>query len=43
MGLAIAVLFLLPFIDFSLIRGPKFRPTFQVFYWLFIATVLLLG
>jgi ubiquinol-cytochrome c reductase cytochrome b subunit len=43
MGLAIAILFVLPFIDISLVRGPIFRPFFQYFFWILIADVFLLG
>ena len=43
MALAILVLFAIPFLDFSLIRGPKFRPFFQIFFWIFSANVFLLG
>jgi ubiquinol-cytochrome c reductase cytochrome b subunit len=43
MGLAIAVLLALPFINTSPITSSRFRPFFKICYWFFIIDVLLLG
>lgn len=43
MGLAIAVLLTLPFINTSPITSSRFRPLFKIFYWFFIIDVILLG
>ena len=43
MVLAILVLLVLPFVNFSYIRSPKFKPLFKFFFWLLIITVILLG
>jgi len=43
MGLAIAVLFILPFINTATIYSSRFRPLFKIFYWFFIIDVILLG
>lgn len=40
---AIAVLFFLPWLDRSPIRSGRFRPTFQIFFWIFVANCLVLG
>jgi ubiquinol-cytochrome c reductase cytochrome b/c1 subunit len=40
---AILVLFLLPFIDLSPIKGPRFRPVFIFFFWTAVMNFVLLG
>lgn len=40
---AIAVLFVLPWLDRSPIRSAKFRPVYFIFFWAFLANCLLLG
>ena len=40
---AIAVLFILPWLDRSPVRSGRFRPIFKIFFWLFFADCLLLG
>jgi len=40
---AILVLFVIPFVDRSPIRSPRFRPIFNFFFWLFAANFFLLG
>ncbi|MFD1332647.1 cytochrome bc complex cytochrome b subunit [Methylopila musalis] len=40
---AIAVLFVLPWLDTSKVRSAKYRPMFKIFFWIFIANALLLG
>jgi quinol-cytochrome oxidoreductase complex cytochrome b subunit len=40
---AIAVLFVLPWLDTSPVRSARFRPMYQKFFWLFTADALLLG
>jgi quinol-cytochrome oxidoreductase complex cytochrome b subunit len=40
---AIAVLFVLPWLDRSPIRSAKFRPVYFVFFWVFVADCILLG
>jgi quinol-cytochrome oxidoreductase complex cytochrome b subunit len=40
---AILVLFVIPFIDRSPIRTPRFRPIFNFFFWLSVANFVLLG
>lgn len=43
LAFALLLLFLLPLISFPLIRSGTFRPIFQIVFWFFIATCLLLG
>lgn len=43
MGLSIAILFIVPFINPSEIRSNKFRNISRIFYWIFILNVFLLG
>ncbi len=43
MGGAVAVLFVLPWLDSSKVRSAKFRPLFRVFFWLFAIDCLILG
>jgi ubiquinol-cytochrome c reductase cytochrome b/c1 subunit len=40
---AIAVLFLLPWLDTSPVRSARFRPLYKLFYWLLVAAVIALG
>lgn len=40
---AIAVLFVLPWLDRSPIRSAKFRPVYFIFFWVFLANCILLG
>lgn len=40
---SILILFLVPFLDFSIMRSPKFRPFYCIIFWLWIAVVILLG
>jgi quinol-cytochrome oxidoreductase complex cytochrome b subunit len=40
---AIAVLFVLPWLDRSPIRSAKFRPVYFIFFWVFLADCILLG
>ena len=40
---AIAVLFILPWLDRSPVRSAKFRPIFKIFFWVFFADCILLG
>ncbi|SDR34166.1 cytochrome b/b6 [Pseudovibrio sp. Tun.PSC04-5.I4] len=40
---AIAVLFVLPWLDTSKVRSATFRPVFKVFFWLFVFYSVMLG
>ena len=40
---AIAVLFVLPWLDRSPVRSAKFRPIFKIFFWVFLLDCVLLG
>ena len=40
---AILVLFVLPWLDTSRVRAATFRPVFRVFFWIFVADVVVLG
>ncbi len=40
---AIAVLFIIPWLDTSRVKSCKFRPIFKWFFWLFVITCLVLG
>ena len=40
---AIAILFLLPWLDTSKIRSATFRPLYRQFFWIFLANCLVLG
>ena len=40
---AILILFALPWLDTSKVRSAKFRPLFQVFFWLLVVDCLVLG
>jgi ubiquinol-cytochrome c reductase cytochrome b subunit len=43
MGAAIGILFLVPFLYKPRILGPRFKPVFCFFFWLFISDVFWLG
>ncbi len=43
MGIAIFVLFIVPWLDTSKVRSARFRPLYKQFFWLFVADCLLLG
>ena len=43
MGLSIAILFIVPFINPAEIRSNKFRSISRIFFWIFILNVFLLG
>ncbi|WP_020186011.1 cytochrome b N-terminal domain-containing protein [Methylopila sp. 73B] len=40
---AIAVLFILPWLDTSKVRSAKYRPMFKIFFWIFVADAVILG
>jgi ubiquinol-cytochrome c reductase cytochrome b subunit len=40
---AIAVIFLLPWLDTSKVRSTRYRPTAKIFFWIFVGTCLVLG
>ena len=40
---AIAVLFLVPWLDTSKVRSAVYRPWYKLFFWLFVADAILLG
>ncbi len=40
---SIAVLFLLPWLDTSKVRGGRYRPVFRVFFWIFALNAVFLG
>src|SRR5210317_2376840 len=40
---AIAVLFVLPWLDRSPVRSARFRPLFRIFFWLFFVNAIALG
>jgi ubiquinol-cytochrome c reductase cytochrome b subunit len=40
---AIAVLFILPWLDRSPVRSARFRPLFRIFFWLFFVDAIALG
>ena len=40
---AIAVLFILPWLDTSKVRSATFRPLYRQFFWIFVAVCVLLG
>ncbi|MEO1249649.1 MAG: cytochrome b N-terminal domain-containing protein, partial [Pseudomonadota bacterium] len=40
---AIAVLFIIPWLDTSRVRSCKFRPIFKWFFWIFVVACLVLG
>ena len=40
---AVAVLFVLPWLDTSKVRSARFRPLYRVFFWLFAIDCLILG
>lgn len=40
---SIAVLFVLPWLDTSKVRSAAFRPTYKVFFWVFVVVAIVLG
>ena len=40
---AIAVLFVLPWLDRSKVRSATFRPIYKIFFWVFVVDCLVLG
>jgi len=40
---SILVLFILPWLDTSRVRSGKFRPTYRIFFWIFVLDCVLLG
>jgi ubiquinol-cytochrome c reductase cytochrome b subunit len=40
---AIAVLFILPWLDSSRVRSARYRPIYKWFFWVLVASVLMLG
>jgi len=40
---SIAVLFVLPWLDTSKVRSASFRPTYRVFFWVFVVVAIVLG
>jgi len=40
---SILLLFALPWLDFSRVRSARFRPIYKQVYWVFIASVVVLG
>jgi len=40
---AIAVLFILPWLDRSPVRSARFRPVFRIFFWIFLIDAVVLG
>jgi ubiquinol-cytochrome c reductase cytochrome b/c1 subunit len=40
---SIGILFLLPWLDWSSVKSAKYRPLYKQFFWLFVATCILLG
>ena len=43
MGIAIFVLFLVPWLDTSKVRSARFRPLYKQFFWIFLVDALILG
>jgi len=43
MGAAIAVLFIVPWLDTSKVRSATFRPLYKQFYWIFLLNCIALG
>jgi|TARA_B110000438_G_scaffold291368_1_gene328224 ubiquinol-cytochrome c reductase cytochrome b/c1 subunit len=43
MGAAIAILFILPWLDTSKVRSATFRPLYKQFYWIFLVNCIVLG
>jgi len=43
MGVAIFVLFLVPWLDTSKVRSARFRPLYKQFFWIFLIDALILG
>jgi ubiquinol-cytochrome c reductase cytochrome b subunit len=42
-GAAIAVLFIVPWLDTSKVRSATFRPLYKQFYWIFLVNCIALG
>ena len=40
---SIAVLFVLPWLDTSKVRSASYRPTYRVFFWVFVVVAIVLG
>ncbi len=40
---SIAILAFLPWLDTSRVRSGRYRPTFRIFFWIFVAVAVLLG
>jgi ubiquinol-cytochrome c reductase cytochrome b subunit len=40
---AMAVLFALPWLDTSKVRSARFRPTYRILFWVWVAAIVLLG
>jgi len=43
MGIAIFVLFLVPWLDTSKVRSARFRPLYKQFFWIFLIDAIILG
>ncbi len=43
MGVAIFVLFLVPWLDTSKVRSARFRPLYKQFFWIFVIDAIILG
>lgn len=43
MGVAIFVLFLVPWLDTSKVRSARFRPLYKQFFWIFLIDAIILG
>jgi ubiquinol-cytochrome c reductase cytochrome b subunit len=43
MGLAILCIFILPWLDTSRVRSMRYRPQAKLYFWIFVATCLILG
>jgi ubiquinol-cytochrome c reductase cytochrome b/c1 subunit len=43
MGAAIVILAFLPWLDTSRVRSGSYRPTFRIFFWVFVVVCVLLG
>ncbi len=43
MGAAVLILAFLPWLDTSRVRSGAYRPTFRIFFWIFVVVTILLG
>ncbi len=43
MGAAVLILAFLPWLDTSRVRSGAYRPTFRIFFWIFVAVTIVLG